>query len=369
MSEKILVFSDLHAHNHKAYSRDNDKAQNSRLKVAIDALDQMLEYALENGIYRVIFAGDLFDTKKRVHVGPLNAVYDLMSKWAPYCMDVLMIPGNHDFATRTGEDHSLEIFRHIPGFVVVDEPSVVEWSGFKVCCVPYRDEFQPEWFEDADFFVGHGAVEGLCQVPVSFDEDPDAPNGEWIRQSWLRKYKFSAVGHIHDPVFQSTSNGVILVPGCPYQDDPYGSVKDRGFWIFDPEEPSVNLVQSRSPRFIRIKIKKDGEVCKSEEGDIQGNIMLVEPDSHMVSSHRLIRFEEELYQKGANYVQIIDPESTEEDSMDAAVRVQMSPHDDEKEVLQKVLDSGLIDLKGLSFDELFTLGCEILGEVAEEGKK
>ena len=101
---KALVFSDLQAHTHRAYSRPLAGGSNSRLEIALNILDQISKECQERELRRVFFLGDLFEAKNKIPVVVMNRVFERIERMVKEAnlIGFYMIPGNHDFAVRNG---------------------------------------------------------------------------------------------------------------------------------------------------------------------------------------------------------------------------------------------------------------------------
>jgi len=358
--DKFLVFSDLHAHTHTRYS-SRGRSGNSRLDVALDVLKQMLNHCLAEGINKVIFAGDLFDAKARVPVRVLNAVSEEIETWGYFGINVLMIPGNHDYLVRSGEHHALEVLSVHRNVTIVGRVMLIDWYGLRVKCIPYQEENDPFIFmatEGADILVAHGCAEGMCHIPRALPEDPGAPDGEWIREEWLRGYKLSIIGHVHEPEERTRGAAWTIVPGCPYQDNPHFREAQRGFWEVDWEKKTARMIESKAERFIRILIK-EGKLEESK--DIDGNVIRVIPTGRETPLE-IRDAVASLYDAGASFVEVCKPEVSKDKKPDAP-RLQIGEADSVQDVFRRALGSELFDLKEEDTEAVLKRGLEILGSI------
>lgn len=142
---EFLVFSDFHAHNFNAFSKQvpfKHGTINSRLKDCLDVIAQMRAYAKKNKIKCVLFGGDLFHTRSAVKTDVYNVIYSAIDEWVKQDnMYLLMIPGNHDMADRRGLVHSLEGFKRLENVYVKDaKVDVYVLDGVAIVTVPYTVE-------------------------------------------------------------------------------------------------------------------------------------------------------------------------------------------------------------------------------------
>jgi DNA repair exonuclease SbcCD nuclease subunit len=406
----FIVISDIHAHNHKRYGRLINGV-NSRLKTALDSLGGVLKLSEELQIKNVVIAGDVFDAKSKVTINVFNAVYAAFRRWSDAGLNVLLVPGNHDFVVRSGEQHALQIFDDLPGFMVAHEPKVIDWTldgdrKISVCAVPYRDRFQKEWFKPYALKEGqpiicvtHGMVSGSVlnehNVPVdklAKDELVDhegivVRDSSIISKKWVRGFDLVIAGHIHMPQIAYLSDTKVLIPGQPWQQHAHEIKQQRGVWTVSIKksltlalahtkvETEVDLdfyYLPEAPVFVKYQIGLDGSlryIDSIQDPEIEsmavrasGNIVLVQPESVKVPRSAINRAVESFYQKGALYVDLLSPDKSGDGFSSSSVRVQLSSDQSPEEVLDTVLCSGFVSLDGFEASDLSELGKEILIE-------
>ena len=64
---KILLFSDLHAHEYKPFAQPTAQGVNSRLMWILKTLEAIFNYATTNEITQIFFLGDLFHTRPIIY--------------------------------------------------------------------------------------------------------------------------------------------------------------------------------------------------------------------------------------------------------------------------------------------------------------
>lgn len=395
---KYLVFADLHAHSHKKYSTTTEDGINSRLELALRVLRDLRYHAEHHGIKKVLFAGDLFEAYNKVPMQTISLVHQELCEWSACGVEMLMIPGNHDHAVKTGEFHGLQCLSSIPGLTIINEPQFLLWGGLQVLALPYRREQDASWFSELPqwdgsaprLILGHGSIEGVCGIPTTFPPSSVAPHGEWYRRAWIEATDAThvIVGHIHNPTSTLWSRmdhtQAILVPGCPYQDDLHGIGQQRGFWVLNTAKPlkkCFTQVPNAYPRFVDIEItehwmqkygmKEPPWSAKREEGgvsiEVGNNIVRLVLREPTVDALQIQTWKEDLYAHGAAYVDIVpDPKvfaSRESDEPRVAIDIQA----DCCAIWQQVMACAEFDLRGESPEELTTMGLELLNE-AIQGK-
>lgn len=145
---RFLAFSDVHAHPFTFGSTyvpfpGLPGLHNSRLVDTCKAMIEVATYAHEHGIGTVLFGGDLFHTRQAVKTSAYYLVHHTIKTYfSDNGLDLIMIPGNHDYADRTGEVHSLSTLRYLDCVRVGDAVDCL-WSEDgpgSVYTVPYVDD-------------------------------------------------------------------------------------------------------------------------------------------------------------------------------------------------------------------------------------
>lgn len=383
---KFLVFSDLHAHNYQAYSKPTPSGGNTRLLDTMRVLSFIREKSQETGIKDVIFAGDLFESKNRIPVVVLNAIYRELDEWRAEDMTLIMIPGNHDLAVRSGDEHALEVLQEFGMVSLISVPSWVRWETSTgeivgVTAVPFRERFKESWFDimqdglgvtsdSLRICVAHGIVQGSLSrldddTPLSYHT-----NESLIPLSWLSPFDFSIIGHVHLP---QVIEDKILIPGQSWQQFPHEGKQDRGIWEVEVEKGKKPFLKKHSvegvPRFVSAVVSREGSLrwkVGDGGGDIhpsKGNIVLLAPEDVQVPSKVLSDTERSFLEYGAVYVEVLPPESiaiTEQPRV--VVDVKESPYI----TLKKTISSGHVSLEGHSEESVFALGEQIIQQVLEE---
>ena len=145
---KLLAFSDVHAHpfpygagfaSFQGYMGNH----NSRLVSTVEAIKHVGEVADAQGIRYVLFGGDLFHTRQSVKTAALNMVaYAIRRYFSDREINLIMIPGNHDYADRVGHVHSLQVLAQLPFVHVLDGDPLSHFvtKDLVVSGAPYSDD-------------------------------------------------------------------------------------------------------------------------------------------------------------------------------------------------------------------------------------
>jgi exonuclease SbcD len=106
---KIVHFADLHLGVENYGKTDPATGLNSRLNDFLAALDQLVDYALENRVDLVIFGGDAYKTREPTQTQQREFARRI-SRLASAGIPVFLLVGNHDLPNAIGRATATEIF-------------------------------------------------------------------------------------------------------------------------------------------------------------------------------------------------------------------------------------------------------------------
>ncbi len=140
---ELVLFSDMHAHNFrfgaKRVMHEDGSMYNSRLIDCVTVLREIKAYCVKHNIEHVLFGGDLFHRRSILHTDVFNVIYEEIANMSN--LKFVMIPGNHDYADRAGNVHSLVPFGRLPNVIVLEEYSLsTVGDKIAVAAVPFTDD-------------------------------------------------------------------------------------------------------------------------------------------------------------------------------------------------------------------------------------
>ena len=167
---KILCFADTHA-GVKTYGKiDKDTGLNEREVQTLDLLNQTVDYAIDNNIDVVVFAGDMYH-KNLPTPTLVNKVNEALVKLSKHKIQTYIADGNHDVSKMESQESGLAQFQ------TLDVPFVVHSRFYKedlfVCDgTTYRFVIMPTYHTKTDiknymdklndkyhtFIIFHGSV-------------------------------------------------------------------------------------------------------------------------------------------------------------------------------------------------------------------
>jgi DNA repair exonuclease SbcCD nuclease subunit len=263
---KILIFSDLHLHNH-VYGASLVDGVNSRLLDGAHVLEQIATYINDNPVDEVVFCGDLFHTHGKIDAGVLKVAYEGWEKIVKHHdkpAHIYALVGNHDTADKTMKTHAMHWMEAL-GINVVDTPWHNGFNGLprKLSFLPYTEDVEviTQFFEDAikkndTSYLGQtgGTVcfmhLGIDGVPMKSGFVPgSAFNTDMIPEGV--QHVFS--GHYH-PHMKVTDKATVV--GTPLQLNWADEGDRRGFLVYDTEKDEQWFHELEGPKFITIDWNK-----------------------------------------------------------------------------------------------------------------
>jgi DNA repair exonuclease SbcCD nuclease subunit len=263
---RVLLFSDLHAHQFKNYSTLLPDGRNSRLQDAVNILHEIKFIADSEKAQCILFGGDLFHIRPGIgtmKISTFNAIYDAIARLR-VGRTVGLLVGNHDQGDRAGKEHSIYAFGSM--VTVMDQPDVyyfadtIKGERISVFAMPAQSDLGkiPEIInnnlglvEDNTIFLGHLPVAGGV-VGCNFL----MPDGETVPTADLRPDVFSRIflGDFHKP--QTLVAGIQYI-GATHHHNWGDAGQRRGCLIWDSVEDTVIFKPLTSaPRFEKIPFEE-----------------------------------------------------------------------------------------------------------------
>ncbi len=310
---RVLHFADLHI-GVELYGRPlPGKPWSSRMQDFLDAFDFLVDYALEEHVDAVIFAGDAYKAREpsQTHQREFATRIRRLSEAG---IATFLLVGNHDLPNAESRAHALEIFRtlDVPNVTVGDAgwfqreghvPQVLETRAgpLQVAFVPWPQVSQllanSEEAESASIEQLYKLIErAISDLVVAQGEriDPNVPailtchlslsdrlvaanegSEHWMQSGTvprvplsalnMDKFDYVALGHYHNAMQLNTN------PPCWYsgalQEVDFGDARTaKGFMTleFDTSKPrgerlsgngAPRLVEAPSRRFVTIAVK------------------------------------------------------------------------------------------------------------------
>lgn len=246
----ILIFSDLHVHAHKQSPK--------RLDDGIECLKWVIETARNHNIKEVLFLGDLFQDRQRVHVLAYNRVYELL-KTADINFTILI--GNHDMWFYDKRDVSSIIpFGALSNVTIIGESTTLAINNLPIDFAPYSvnpASVLSNFKTKSPILCGHFAVTGALlnfvyktysEVEVESDSDM-VPVTAALFKGWEKVF----LGHYHGA--QTIDN--IEYVGSPMELTWNESTQQKHVILFDSKTfEKKYIINTFSPRHLSLKYEE-----------------------------------------------------------------------------------------------------------------
>ena len=245
MSEKYLIFTDFHIHNHSGDWR--------RVDDAIEVLRWILSNAIERNIKKVFFLGDFFHVRGYIYPTVMAKSFNELKKFKDNDIDLYMLTGNHDAPYKNSTKYnSITAFGSIAH--VIEQPCLLETDEYNFYWLPYVESTpKTEWAiknivagmkptNKKNILLAHLDIKGAF-VSKSL------PSPDGIDPKKLTDCFDSVItGHYHGR--QQVMDNIHYI-GTPYQQNFTEANGDKGFAIFS--ENQLEYVDNTfSPKYFYI---------------------------------------------------------------------------------------------------------------------
>lgn len=245
----------------------------SRLFYILDGISQMLQYALDNNIHYVLFAGDLFHHRGTIEVLAFNCVRRILESYHQASLEFYILSGNHDQI-----DSSLTPVTSVSSFsdiaTVIETPQLLDIDGIQVAAVPYsanRDFilssinvlYKACNDTSQSILMAHLGVTGAVVGSGSSVMRDEYSLDDLMADKW----KYVILGHYHRP--QTLSRNTFYC-GTPVQntfnDEVPGKDGYNGFFVVDTDRRyDIRFVPVIEPRFITVSSPEELTVMSSRQ--------------------------------------------------------------------------------------------------------
>lgn len=260
---KVLLFSDIHIHNHKkSYERLDD---------CLKALQWVFDTAKKENIKNIIFGGDILHERQKIDIFVYNKIYNSLNENLTNSnINFYCLLGNHDLWFNENTSISgVYPFQSLKGFRVVSNPETITIEDSEWDFLPFtHDPIESlSFFEKSNiknrFLIGHISIDGACLNSGSISDVIIEHDGEMVKISKdiFVNYKHSFFGHYHQG--QALAKNVEYI-GSPLELSFGESGEQKHIIILDTDKNEKKyVINDFSPRHIYIyeneieKIKTD----------------------------------------------------------------------------------------------------------------
>lgn len=246
----FLIFSDLHIHNYKRFSKNNGK---DRLYNCLNILSELYTKASKTDS-DILFCGDLFDSSSLLPTIVVNstlAVLKSLEKAYPN-VKFIAISGNHDHSSKNIQgkpnDHALKYLQiALDNFIVLDnkKDTMYKYDNVNIYGVPYYESSQD--FSDAvnlildgigkskddkiKILLTHQTPKGIMDGLIDYDFDPNSDE--------FNHFDYIFNGHIHKR-FEHTDTRITV--GNPMHKDLDDAGEIKGYYQLSLENKKLEFI-------------------------------------------------------------------------------------------------------------------------------
>lgn len=338
----ILLFSDLHAYRHKN--------KTSRQEDCVNCLKWICEIAKKYNVSDIIFLGDLFHDKIKIHTLVYNQIYEIIESNSNF--NWFLLVGNHDmwFMNDTSVN-SIKPFRSIKNVNIIAKPSTYSISGIYIDFIPYtKDPISSivQFNKNSDIMCGHLAINGAMlnskksksEVEVETDSDMIKVD-PYLFKKWNQVF----LGHYHG---SQILDGFIEYIGSPLQLSWGEAEQDKHVIILNTKTKEKKyILNDFSPRHVYIE-------SDNIDKDLNNCFVKVKTD---VNKADIVKIKDEIKQK-FNILDIDFIEDKQEEKKDDSIieKFNLATGD----ILEKYINS--VENNELDKDLLLSIGKKIINQ-------
>ena len=212
----------------------------------IASVTHLLKYAQSNKIQRLIFAGDLFDSRSFQRQSVLQAFDRILTLVSLYGCKLYIIPGNHDKTIYKSFDSFLDVYRYHPSVEFFREATTIEFDGVSIELIPFfsDDMLIPmlEASKGADILISHFEMAGSTHLGKVSTKTS-------INKKLLKKWKKTYLGHYHN--HHEITKDIVHLPSLRQAN--FGEDNKKGFSVLY-DDLSYELIQGLFKEFVKISI-------------------------------------------------------------------------------------------------------------------
>jgi DNA repair exonuclease SbcCD nuclease subunit len=287
---KILVYSDLHLHNHRGLLYNSE--------IALDILSKIKNYCSKNNIDKVVCAGDFFHTKARAYAPHVVQALLRLKDFNKNNIEQFMLVGNHDMATPNNSMNSI-LFVFSDYVKVVPDYYFIDVESTRIHFLSYTNEAFDNFIlaeDKKNVLITHIDIIGF-----TMSNGFRATNG--FKLSDLKDFDLVISGHYHK---HQTKENVVYV-GSPYQTNYGERNQEHGFLIFDTDTLEWHLETINDvPEY---KVYEVDNINQLKEKDVNNNFLRIKLYNQDIRKSSL---KEKLFEMGALSVEIIPFEDIQE---------------------------------------------------------
>lgn len=355
---KILLFSDIHVHNHKK-SID-------RLKDCLACLEWCFQQAINNNVDAVLFGGDLLHERQKIDSYTFTEVFKILEKYQDKSFKTYLLLGNHDmWFSNSWSVNSIYPFGALKNFETVTETKEIKVCDSTWHFIPYThnplDELEklPRNAVKDCYLLGHLAIDGsrlnssgsIADVAIEHDGDMTK-----VDKSIFCHYKHAFFGHYHSA--QKLAKNVEYI-GSPLQLSFGEAHEKKHIILLDTATNDLKYIENNfSPKHFYIK---DTDLDQFDQGLLEKSFICILSESNLDSVTKK-EIEKKLEGKDIGSIQVRQNAKKMDEHVIQDAKSILS---DENKLIEKYVEQ--VNPEGLVKDDLIKIGLEILNFDQEKG--
>lgn len=228
-----IIFNDVHLKN-----GNEDEVYKSTI--------HMVDYAVENKIKNIIFAGDLFDSRTFQRQKVLQTLDKMLDLFQANGLTLYLFPGNHDKTIYSSSDSFLDIYRHHPCVKFNRELKNINIDGVSIDLLPFfSDDLLVPMLHDAkgaDVLISHFDMAGSTHLG-------HVSKKTTINPKLLSKWKKVYLGHFHN--HHEITKDIVHLPS--FRQESFGEDNIKGFALLY-KDLSYELIKGSFKEYRKISI-------------------------------------------------------------------------------------------------------------------
>lgn len=212
--------------------------------IALEYLDHLQSYYLQNNLDYIFFAGDMFEKASRINHEAFVPLFLKLEEMKNKNIKMIFILGNHDIYN-IKNNSLVETFRPFGKVVKEIEDVLIDNKKFTFMSYTKDRTLLPE---TGDFLITH-----LDILEFSFDNAYMVNDPTHFTPDMFKDYKLVFSGHYHK--YQHKKN--IIFQGDPYQLSFGESGCEKGFVVLDSDTEKWEFIKyTKAPEFIKFPIEE-----------------------------------------------------------------------------------------------------------------
>ena len=206
----------------------------------------MVDYAVENGIKNLIFAGDLFDSRTMQRLKVLKTFDKMLDLFHTNGLNLFLFPGNHDKTLYNSSDSFLDTYKHHPCVEFNRELKNIVIDGVSIDLLPFfSDDMLIPMLENAkgaDILISHFEMAGSNHLG-------HISKKVTINKQLLSKWNKVYLGHYHN--HHEITNDIVHLPS--FRQESFGEDNKKGFTLLY-SDGSYELVKGKFKEYLKLSI-------------------------------------------------------------------------------------------------------------------